>query len=115
MVFMAAGFGSRFGGIKQIQPIGPNGEVLMDYAAHDAIAAGFGRIVFIIRRDIEKDFRDCVGRRIEQKCDVEYAFQDISDLPEGYSVPDGRSRYPATPSGFHLGFKKSPAVKSAEK
>jgi len=90
LVFMAAGFGSRFGGIKQIQPIGPSGEVLMDYAAHDAIAAGFERIIFIIRRDIEKDFRDCVGRRIEQKCDVEYAFQDITDLPQGYSVPDGR-------------------------
>lgn len=92
LVFMAAGFGSRFGGIKQIQPIGPNGEVLMDYAAHDAIAAGFDRIIFIIRRDIEKDFRDCVGRRIEKKCAVEYAFQDISDLPQGYSVPEGRKK-----------------------
>ena len=92
LVFMAAGFGSRFGGIKQIQPIGPNGEVLMDYAAHDAIAAGFDRIIFIIRRDIEKDFRDCVGRRIEKKCAVDYAFQDISDLPQGYSVPEGRKK-----------------------
>ncbi len=90
LVFMAAGFGSRFGGIKQIQPIGPNGEVLMDYAAHDAIAAGFDRIIFIIRRDIEKDFRDCVGKRIEKKCAVEYAFQNITDLPQGYSVPEGR-------------------------
>lgn len=90
LVFMAAGFGSRFGGIKQIQPIGPSGEVLMDYAVHDALAAGFDRIIFIIRRDIEKDFRDCLGRRIEQKCAVEYAFQDIRDLPQGFALPEGR-------------------------
>lgn len=92
LVFMAAGFGSRFGGIKQIQPIGPNGEVLMDYAVHDAIAAGFDRIIFIIRKDFEKDFRDCVGKRIEKKCVVEYAFQDITDLPTGFKAPENRCK-----------------------
>jgi len=83
LVFTAAGFGSRFGGgIKQIEPIGPNGEVLMDYAVHDALAAGFDRVVFIIRKDIEADFRAGVGRRVEKKCDVEYVFQSLEDLPE---------------------------------
>lgn len=91
LVFMAAGFGSRFGGgVKQIEPIGPHGEVLMDYAAHDAIAAGFSRIVFIIRRDLEQAFRAGVGSRVEKKCDVEYVFQDLDDLPAGFSVPAGR-------------------------
>ena len=71
LVFLAAGFGTRFsGGIKQLAPIGPNGEVLMDYAVHDALRAGFDRVVFIIRKDIEQLFRDSVGKRIEQKCDV---------------------------------------------
>ena len=68
---MAAGFGSRFGGgVKQIEPVGPNGEVLMEYAVQDALQAGFNRVVFIIRRDIEQMFRDGVGKRVERKCDV---------------------------------------------
>ena len=93
LAFMAAGFGSRFsGGVKQIEPIGPNGEVLMDYAAHDALKAGFSRLVFIIRRDLEKDFRDGVGKRWENKCDVEYVFQSLDDLPAGFSVPEGRKK-----------------------
>ena len=93
LVFLAAGFGSRFsGGIKQLAPIGPNGEVLMDYAVHDALRAGFDRVVFIIRRDIEALFRDSVGRRIEQKCDVDYVFQSLDDLPTGFSIPEGRSK-----------------------
>ena len=93
LVFLAAGFGSRFsGGIKQLAPIGPNGEVLMDYAVHDALHAGFDRVVFIIRRDIEELFRDSVGRRIEQKCDVEYAYQSLDDLPAGFSLPEGRTK-----------------------
>ena len=93
LVFMAAGFGSRFGGgVKQIEPVGPNGEVLMDYAVHDALAAGFDRVVFIIRKDIEADFRAGVGRRVEKKCDVEYVYQDISDLPAGFELPDGRKK-----------------------
>ena len=91
LVFLAAGFGSRFGGgIKQIEPIGPNGEVLMDYAVYDALRAGFDRVVFIIRRDIEEAFRRGVGQRIEKKCDVEYVYQELSDLPAGFRVPEGR-------------------------
>lgn len=86
LVFLAAGFGSRFkGGTKQLEPVGPNGEVLMDYAVHDALAAGFNRVVFIIRRDLEVEFRSSVGRRTENKCDVEYVFQDTADLPAGFS------------------------------
>ena len=93
LAFMAAGFGSRFsGGVKQIEPIGPNGEVLMDYAAYDALNAGFDRIVFIIRKDLERDFREGVGKRWEKKCDVEYVFQSIHDLPAGFTVPEGRSK-----------------------
>lgn len=93
LMFLAAGFGMRFGsGIKQLAPIGPNGEVLMDYACYDALRAGFDRMVFIIRRDIEKEFRASIGRRIEQKCDVEYVFQQMDDLPPGYRVPEGRAK-----------------------
>lgn len=93
LVFLAAGFGSRFsGGIKQLAPIGPNGEVLMDYAVHDALNAGFDRVVFIIRKDIEELFRESVGRRIEQKCDVEYAYQALDDLPAGFVLPEGRTK-----------------------
>ena len=93
IVFMAAGFGSRFGGgVKQIEPVGPNGEVLMDYAVHDASAAGFDRAVFIIRKDIEADFRAGVGKRVEKKCDVEYVYQDIADLPAGFALPEGRKK-----------------------
>ncbi len=90
-MFLAAGFGMRFGGgIKQLAPIGPNGEVLMDYACFDALRAGFDRMVFIIRKDIEQEFRSSIGRRIEQKCDVKYVFQQMDDLPPGYRVPKGR-------------------------
>lgn len=93
LVFMAAGFGSRFGGgVKQIEPVGPHGEVLMDYAVHDALAAGFDRVIFIIRKDIEADFRAGVGRRVEKKCDVEYVYQDIVDLPAGFALPEGRKK-----------------------
>lgn len=93
LVFLAAGFGTRFGGgAKQIEPVGPNGEVLMDYAVYDALRAGFDRVVFIIRRDIEKEFRGGIGRRVEKKCDVEYVFQELSDLPAPFSVPEGRQK-----------------------
>lgn len=93
LAFMAAGFGSRFGGgVKQIEPIGPNGEVLMDYAAYDALQAGFDHIIFIIRKDLEKDFREGVGKRWESKCDVDYAFQSLDDLPVPFTVPEGRKK-----------------------
>lgn len=91
LVVMAAGIGSRYGGgIKQLEPVGPSGEIIMDYSIYDAIEAGFTKVVFIIRRDIEKDFREIIGNRIEQYIHVEYAFQEIEDIPEGFSVPDGR-------------------------
>ena len=91
LVIMAAGIGSRFGGgIKQLEPVGPNGEIIMDYSIYDALEAGFDKIVFIIRKDIEKDFREIIGNRIEKIAHVEYAFQAIDALPEGFSAPDGR-------------------------
>ena len=93
LAFMAAGFGSRFGGgVKQIEPVGPNGEVLMEYAVQDALQAGFNRVVFIIRRDIEQMFRDGVGKRVERKCDVEYVYQDLADVPPGIPLPQGRKK-----------------------
>lgn len=90
LVIMAAGMGSRYGGLKQIDPVGPNGEIMIDYAAYDALRAGFGRIVFIIRRDIESAFRDVIGRAIERHADVAYAFQSLDDLPPGFAPPAGR-------------------------
>lgn len=90
LVVMAAGMGSRFGGLKQIAPVGPNGEMIIDYSVYDAKRAGFDKAVFVIKKEIEKDFREAVGRRIEKQIDVEYAFQNISDLPRGFTVPEGR-------------------------
>ena len=90
---MAAGIGSRFGGgIKQLEPVGPDGEIIMDYSIYDALEAGFDKIVFIIRKEIEKDFREIIGNRIEKIANVEYAFQALDALPEGFSVPDGRTK-----------------------
>ena len=93
LVIMAAGIGSRFGGgIKQLEPVGPNGEIIMDYSIYDALEAGFDKIVFIIRKDLEKDFKEIIGDRIEMIAPVEYAFQEMDDLPEGFSVPEGRKK-----------------------
>ena len=98
LVIMAAGIGSRFGGgIKQLTPMGPEGEIIMDYSIHDAIAAGFNKIVFIIRRDIEADFREIIGNRIEKTCrtlnvETAYAYQSLTDVPEGVAVPAGRAK-----------------------
>ena len=93
LVIMAAGIGSRFGGgIKQLEPVGPGGEIIIDYSIYDALKAGFDKIVFIIRRDLEKDFREVIGNRIEKVARVEYAFQELGDLPEGFSVPEGRKK-----------------------
>ncbi len=91
LVVMAAGMGSRFGGLKQIAPVGPNGEIILDFSVFDAKRAGFGKTVFIIKKAIEKDFREAVGKRIEKMCDVDYVFQEIADLPEGYSF-EGREK-----------------------
>ncbi len=93
LVIMAAGIGSRFGGgIKQLEPVGPNGEIIMDYSIHDALEAGFNKIVFIIRRDLEKDFKEVIGSRIENVAKVEYAYQELEALPAGYTVTEGRKK-----------------------
>ena len=93
LVIMAAGIGSRFGGgIKQLEPVGPAGEIIMDYSIHDALEAGFNKIVFIIRKDLEKDFKEIIGKRIEKIADVSYAFQELDDLPEGFHKPADRTK-----------------------
>ena len=93
LVIMAAGIGSRFGkGIKQLAPVGPSGEIIMDYSIHDALEAGFNKIVFIIRRDLEQEFRRVIGDRIEKLAEVEYVFQELDDLPEGFEKPEGRTK-----------------------
>ena len=85
LVIMAAGIGSRFGGgIKQLEPVGPNGEIIMDYSIYDAMEAGFDKVVFVIRRDLEKDFKEVIGNRIEKVIDVDYVFQEVDDIPEPY-------------------------------
>ncbi|MEG1806204.1 MAG: sugar phosphate nucleotidyltransferase, partial [Clostridia bacterium] len=93
LVIMAAGMGSRFGGgIKQLEPVGARGQIIMDYSIHDALRAGFNKIVFIIRHDLEKDFKEIIGNRIEKICKVEYAFQEIDDLPNGFETPNERKK-----------------------
>ena len=98
LLIMAACIGSRFGGgIKQLEPVGKHGEIIMDYSIHDAIKAGFNKIIFIIRKDIEEDFREVIGNRIEKICtnlgvEINYAFQGLTDIPDGYDVPDGRTK-----------------------
>ena len=89
---MAAGMGSRYGGLKQIDPVGPNGETIIDYSIYDALRAGFGKLVFIIRQDIEAQFREIIGARFEQRIAVEYVFQELDKLPPGFAVPSGRTK-----------------------
>lgn len=85
LVIMAAGIGSRFGGgIKQLEPVGPNGEIIMDYSIYDAIEAGFDKVVFVIRKDLEKDFKEVIGSRIEKIVNVDYAYQEVDDIPDIY-------------------------------
>jgi NDP-sugar pyrophosphorylase family protein len=92
LVILAAGMGSRFGGLKQVEPVGPNGEFIIDYSIYDAIEAGFTKVVFLIKDEIYDLFRDTVGKRIEGKIPVEYAFQRINDVPEGVIVPAEREK-----------------------
>lgn len=93
LVIMAAGIGSRFGGgIKQLEPVGPSGEIIMDYSIYDALKAGFDKIVFIIRKDLEQDFKEIIGRRIEKTAHVEYAYQELDDLPQGFAKPEDRTK-----------------------
>lgn len=93
LVIMAAGMGSRFGGgIKQLEAMGPNGEIIMDYSIYDAIEAGFNKVVFVTRKDLLDTFKEVIGNRIEKVIPVEYAFQELSDVPEGFFVPEGRTK-----------------------
>lgn len=90
LVIMAAGMGSRFGGLKQVEPVGPNGEFILDYSIYDAIKAGYDKVVFIIKEENYDLFRETIGKRIESKIKVEYAFQKIQDVPKGVKVPEKR-------------------------
>ncbi len=93
LVIMAAGIGSRFGGgIKQLEPVGPRGEIIMDYSVYDALKAGFNKVVFVIRRDLEKDFKEIIGNRIEKVIRTMYAYQEMDRLPRGFSVPENRKK-----------------------
>lgn len=98
LLIMAAGIGSRFGGgIKQLEPVGLSGEIIMDYSVHDAVRSGFNKIIFVIRKDIEKDFRERIGDRLERRClgagvSIAYAYQSLEDIPEGFAVPAGRTK-----------------------
>lgn len=90
LVIMAAGMGSRFGGLKQIEPVGPNGEFIIDYSIYDAIRAGFTKVVFIIKEENYSIFKETIGKRIEGKIEVEYVFQDIKNVPDGVVLPQTR-------------------------
>lgn len=92
LLILAAGMGSRYGGLKQIDPVGPGGEAIIDYSIYDAIRAGFGKLVFVLRKEIEQAFRDAFGERFEKRIAVEYVFQELDKLPAGFTVPAGRSK-----------------------
>jgi len=93
LVVMAAGIGSRFGGgIKQLEAVGPSGEIIMDYSVYDALEAGFDKVIFIIRKDLEEDFRRIIGNRMERIVETEYAFQELEDLPAGFTKPKERTK-----------------------
>lgn len=92
LVVLAAGMGSRYGGLKQVDPVGPSGEAILDYSVFDAVRAGFGKVVFIIRKDFEAEFKEKVGRKYEGVVPVDYCYQDINDLPAPYTVPAGRTK-----------------------
>ena len=92
LVVLAAGIGSRYGGLKQIDPVGPHGEVVIDYAIYDALRAGFGKLVFVIRKSIEKDFKETIGSKFEGKVEVAYAYQELDMLPDGFALPPERQK-----------------------
>ncbi len=92
LVVMAAGMGSRFGGLKQVEPVGKNGEAILNFSVYDAKAAGFNKVVFVIKHAIEKDFKELVGKKIEKMIDVEYVFQETDILPQGFNCPKGREK-----------------------
>ncbi len=92
LLIMAAGMGSRFGGLKQMAPLGPSGQVIIDYSVYDAVRAGFDKVVLVVKKENEADFREVVGRRIERLCDVAYVHQLPDDLPAGFAYPEGRAK-----------------------
>lgn len=92
LIVLAAGMGSRYGGLKQMDPMGPNGETVLDYSVFDAIRAGFGKVVFVIREDFAEAFKEGVGARFAGRIEVDYAFQKLDDLPEGFAIPEGREK-----------------------
>lgn len=110
LVVLAAGMGSRFGGVKQVQPVGPHGELIIEYSAFDALRAGFGRLVLVIRKDIEKDFRETIGRRLEERMEVKYVFQELGANLPGGQVPPGRNKPWGT---AHAALVAQPEVRGA--
>ena len=102
LVVLAAGMGSRYGGIKQIEPVGPGKEIILEYSVYDAIRAGFGKVVFVIRRDIERDFVEHVIARFKGAIQTEYVFQDLAALPAGFTVPAGRVKPWGTGHAIHM-------------
>lgn len=92
LLILAAGMGSRYGSLKQIDAIGPSGETIIDYSVYDAIRAGFGKVVFVIRKNIEKEFKEVFGNRFQNRIQIDYVFQELENLPQGYSLPEGREK-----------------------
>ena len=92
LVIMAAGMGSRYGGLKQIDPVDQDGHIIMDFSIYDAKRAGFEKVVFIIKKAIEKEFKESIGNRVSQYMDVSYVYQELDTLPDGFEVPKGREK-----------------------
>ena len=90
LVIMAAGMGSRYGGLKQIDPVDADGHIIMDFSIYDAVKAGFEKVIFIIKKENEQDFKETIGNRMEERIQVEYVFQELGNLPEGFQAPEGR-------------------------
>ena len=110
---MAAGMGSRFGGLKQIEPVDPEGHIIIDFSLFDAWRAGFRDVVFIIKREMEAEFRECIADRMEQYFHVSYVYQDLDRLPDGIEVPEGRTKpgAPAPCAGLLQGRGKRPVCR----
>ncbi len=92
LLLLAAGMGSRYGGLKQVDPVGPAGETIIDYSIYDAIRAGFGKVVFVIRRDIDTAFREQIGKKFENKLAVDYVYQELDNIPNGFTLPATRQK-----------------------
>ena len=108
LLVLAAGMGSRYGGLKQIDPVGPAGETIIDYSIFDALRAGFGKLVFVIRKDIEEAFRETVGARFEKRVAVDYVFQSLEDIPPRFTVPAGRTKPWGTTQAILAGRRRHP-------